>query len=170
MADTPEHGITPATVSPDGVLQIPQVTIDEAVDTVRGLADWHIWPRRVEEMRLDHPGGRLVFLRTKQLNEILRVTVDDEDLDVGRVSWSQDGVLELPRNVKAGLGRITVEVDHGYPVADDIVGVVKKMAARATGNESQMTVGGISVGASVAPTPQSAEWRVIDRYKLGPMP
>lgn len=164
----PEHGITPETIG--SPRHITQDTIDQAVATVRVLADWHVWPRREETVRVDHAGGRLVFLRTKMLHGVISVVVDGQELDLEGVSWSEDGVIELDRPVRPGLGRLLVIIDHGYEAVPDLVGVISKMASRATGDERSQTVGGISIGGATAPAPQSSEWRIIDQYKLGPMP
>ena len=51
---TPEHGLTPTA---DAAGTVTQVDIDLAVETLRDLAGWHIWPVREETVTVDTPGA-----------------------------------------------------------------------------------------------------------------
>jgi len=57
----PEHGV----VSTDP--KVPQEFVDRAVQSVRVLAGWHIFPERVEELVLLAPGDGQVICRRSGL-------------------------------------------------------------------------------------------------------
>ncbi len=165
----PEHGITPAMVGAGTTLPSQDV-IDTAVHTVRSLCGWHVWPVREETVTVDTTGDDVVFLPTKRLLDVAEVTVDGKPLDRDTYRFSADGMLQLDRRPRAGFRRLTATITHGYDTATDLVGVVAQMARRGSNPQKAMSVGGISVGSPGVITPQSTEWRIVDIYKLGPMP
>lgn len=162
MAD---HGIVP----PGNSDEVTQDTIDRVVATVRNLAGWHIWPVREETLTVDTPGDPLVILPTKRIESVIAVEVDGQPVDMSTVSWTEDGMLTL-RRVPRGFRRVAVTLRHGYLDAPDLAAVCQQMAKRTIQAQGSVSVGGISVGAAAGVTPQSTEWRVLDLYKLGPIP
>ena len=159
-----DHGLTPAPGS-----DIPQDVIDRAVETVRHLAGWHVWPVWEETLTVDTPGDPLVLLPTGHVVDVAEVTVDGALVDMSSVSWSADGMLTLHRTPR-GFRRVEVTLRHGYESAPDLAGVCLQMASRSQQATGSVSVGGISYGAPSALTPASTEWRILDSYKLGPVP
>ncbi|MDK4326783.1 hypothetical protein QPX54_09750 [Corynebacterium propinquum] len=157
-----DHGLRPAND------RVTQDDVDTAVAVVRELAGWHIFPKRRETLTVDHDGGRVVFLPTMRLEQVLSVNVNGVPIEKSAYSFSASGMLTL-RRAPRGFSVIQAEVVHGY---DDppVVAVVHRMAERAHAPSESYSVGGISVGAPAGLTPQSTEWRILDAYKLGPMP
>lgn len=167
----PDHGITTEQFPAEA--KITQAHIDGAVATVRRLAGWHIWPEREETLKVDAPGNPMVFLPTKMLTEVHSLTIDGKTIDVGDLDWSQDGmvwVAGLQPNRTGRPRRVVAQVRHGYVGPGDLLALVKTMAGRGGAPNQSLQVGRISVGAPGAMTPQSTEWRIIDQFKLGPMP
>lgn len=162
----PEHGLTPTagTTGP-----VTQDDIDLAVETLRDLAGWHIWPVREETVTVDTTGDPTVFLPTLRLLEVRTVTVDDVEVPLETIEWSESGMLRLKTRPRKGFRRVTATILHGFETTP-LAAVAMQMAARAHQPATNMQVGGISVGAPGALTPYSSEWRLLDRYKLGPMP
>lgn len=157
-----DHGLRPASD------RVTQEDVDTAVAVVRELAGWHIFPKRREMLSVDHDGGRVVFLPTMRLEKVHDVFVNGVPIEKGAYSFSASGMLTLRRPPR-GFSVIEVDAEHGY---DDppVVAVVHRMAERAHAPSESYSVGGISVGAPAGLTPQSTEWRILDAYKLGPMP
>jgi hypothetical protein len=162
----PDHGITPDMVPTSSAITGDQ--IDAVVETVRRICGWHIWPVREETVKLDSSGDCLLFLPTKRLVELKSVEVGGKPVGLDAVQWSEDGYLQ--GHFPEGLRNVTVTMRHGYDSALDLVGVCLQMAKRTAEAHSSYQVGGISVGASNGITPQSTEWRIVDCYKLGPLP
>lgn len=168
MADIPEHGITPALLG----VNVTPAQIDQAVETIVDLCNWRPWPVRRETLVVRAPGDPEVFLPTTRLTEVHSVTVDGQDVDVNDVEWWEDGVVEV---TPPGRGRwprrfrVEADVTHGHDVGS-LLGLIGAMAARAARPSQDYSVGAISVSAPASLTPQSTEWRLIDAYKLGPMP
>ncbi|AIT60163.1 hypothetical protein [Corynebacterium doosanense] len=167
--ELPEHGITPSMVAA-GTTMPEQHVIDAAVHTVRSLCGWHVWPVREETVTVDTTGDDVVFLPTKRLHNVTEVSIDNEQIPPGEWSFSADGMLQLTRRPPAGFRRLAATITHGYDEVPDLAGVIGQMARRAGAPQESYQVGGISVGAPGAVTPQSTEWRIVDLYKLGPMP
>lgn len=162
-----EHGIVPSMIP--ATKPITQAKIDAVVATVRHLCGWHVWPVRKETITVDSPGDKFVFLPTKRLLDVHEVKINGETIAGEEFQWSADGVLRLIHPPK-GFRIITVTITHGYETAPDLANVCVQMSKRTAEAHTSMQVGGISVGASQGITPQSTEWRIIDMYKLGPMP
>lgn len=163
---TPEHGLTPTA---DAAGTVTQDDIDLAVATLRDLAGWHIWPVRKETVTVDTTGDPTVFLPTLRLLDVHSVTADNIEVPLDTIEWSESGMLRLKKRPRTGFRRITATILHGFE-STPLAAVAMQMAARAHQPATNMQVGGISVGAPGALTPYSSEWRLLDRYKLGPMP
>lgn len=167
-----DHGLTPESFP--GASSLTQEAVNAAVESIRRLADWHVWPERDETLTVDAPGDPLVVLPTKRLVSVESVTVDGEPIVIGPNDWSPDGTLwisELRPHHRGRPRRIAATVRHGYAgPPGDILTLVRSMAGRAAAPGQAYTVGRINVGAPGAVTPQSTEWRIIDQIRLGPLP
>lgn len=171
VAPASDHGLNPEDFP--GVAGVTQGGIDAAVASVRRLADWHVWPERVETLAVDSPGDPLVLLPTKRLVAVEEVTVDGREVTLGEEDWSPDGTLWIsalrplpsrrPRRIRA-------RVRHGYSGPGDVLALVGSMVARSAAPGQGYQVGRINVSAPGAVTPQSSEWRIIDQIRLGPVP
>lgn len=171
-----DHGITPAMVAAEssGILtadKVPQDMIDRVVDTVRTLCGWHVWPVREETLTVDSAGDAVLILPTLCLVDVLSVTAGGEPVDVDAYGWSADGWLQRSRGRwPVGPRSVTATIRHGMEDAPALAAVCCQMAVRSATAQDGYTVGGISVGARAGITPQSTEWRIIDRYRLEPTP
>lgn len=161
-----DHGITPDMIS--GQVDVSQDVIDRTVETVRHMCGWHVWPTREESLTLDVRDRGELFIPTLHLVEVLDVEVGGSPLDLSKIDWSDTGIIVGPFPV--GFRKVRVRVRHGFESAPDLLGVCLSMAQRYREPYGQLTVGGISMGSSSGITPQSAEWRIIDLYKLEPGP
>lgn len=163
----PDHGITPDDVTKATGQAPTTAQIDQAVASIRSLCGWHVWPVLTETLRLDTAGDTLVTLPTLKVNTINSVRL--HGTLTTDYTYSTDGLLQLPRH-RAGIGALEVEISHGYERPLDLVGVALQMIGRGARPAEQMSVGGISVGATQSVTPQSSEWRVLGSYELGAEP
>lgn len=169
----PDHGLTPASLSgiPGVDSSVSQEQIDAAVESLRHLAGWHIWPVREDRVRLDSPGDEVIFLPTLRLVELQAVRVNGAEVPLEELQWSEAGIISWGgRKFPNGWGVVEVEFRHGFSKPLDIIAVAGSMAGRAVSPGQNYSVGAISVGGATGLTPQSTEWRVLDLYKLGPMP
>lgn len=163
----PDHGLTPDNV---GLAEnVSQETINAVVGAVRDLCGWHIWPEREETLSIRSTGDREIFLPTKHVTEVLAIRVGETDVEVSEDEWSYEGIIVLPHAPRPGR-RIHVTVRHGYPSAPTVVAIIKALLERGISASQGIKVGGISVNATSGLTPQSSEWRLLDQWKLGPMP
>lgn len=144
--------------------------LDQAWGIVTTLCGWHVTPQKEETITVDATGDAIIFLPTKHLVDVLDVQVDGVTVDPATYSFSEDGMLHFTRPSKRGFRRVTVTIVHGYETAPDIEALAERIAARANKPAEQYSVGSISIGAPGSLMPQSTEWRIIDLYKLGPMP
>lgn len=166
-----DHGLDPSSF-PDAQ-GLSQEAIDNAIETIRRLAGWHVWPEREETVTVVSPGDPLVLLPTKHLVAVSAVTVDGGAVAVGEEDWTPDGTLWVESLRPSPYGRprrVTATIRHGYSGPGDLLALVASMAGRASRPGESYTVGRINVGAPGAVTPQSTEWRIIDQIKLGPVP
>lgn len=166
MNTTPDHGLAP---NPSAAVPVTQADINLAVETLRDLAGWHIWPVRQETVTVDTAGDNVIFLPTLRLLQVHSLALDDTPVDLDTIEWSESGMVRLKKRPRKGFRRITATILHGFENTP-LAAVAMQMAARAHQPAANMQVGGISVGAPGALTPYSSEWRLLDRYKLGPMP
>ena len=174
----PEHGV----VSTDP--KVPQEFVDRAVQSVRVLAGWHIFPERVEEIVLLAPGDGQVILPTKRLVDVESVVVDGHTFEVDQLVYDEAGVVWVPglKPRRDGVPRrVVAKIRHGFNEPVELISVITSMALRAAQSQSsysldRISVGGISVGASAgngvggAVAPVSTEWRILDEYKLKARP
>lgn len=161
--------------------EVSATTIEIAEAQIRSIAGWHIWPATEETLTADnrdetliHDGSNLIaFLPTKKLTAIAAVRIDGEEVNLDDVHFQENGTVEIGGGWRRwrSAHRLEADVTHGYekqPV--ELGGIATAMAVRAASPHGAMRVGGISLGGTTAPSPQGAEWRTLDAYKLGPMP
>lgn len=165
-----DHGLIPSMATAVGGERPTQDQIDKAVATIRQLCGWHVWPRRSETLRLDGTGDETMILPTKRLVDVTALTVNGEHVGVDKVGWSDDGLLYRRGGFPFGFRNVAVTITHGHDSAPDLAAVALEMAARSMRPAGNISVGSISVGAATGATPQSSEWRIVDLYKLGPLP
>lgn len=177
-----DHGITPELVAElsGGMVTADapglDAAIDRAVESVRSLCGWHVWPVREDRLRLDTTGGRWVKLPTLRLVELSAVIVDGKPLDLDTVEWSDKGMVRLTRGrFPEGYGRVVVEFRHGFNTPAALGGVVAAIAGRAmlAAGGATLRVGEVSVGATGGGpggnlAPLSSEWHLLGRYALEP--
>lgn len=144
--------------------------IEQAWAIISTLCGWHVTPAKQETMVVDSLGDPIVFLPTKHVTEVIEVKVDGVVVDPTGYSFSQDGMLHFTHKIRPGFRTVEATIIHGYQSAPDIEALVDRLASRASKPAESYSVGGISVGAPGSLMPQSTEWRIIDQYKLGPMP
>ncbi|EEI16272.1 hypothetical protein [Corynebacterium lipophiloflavum] len=162
----PDHGLTP---NPDVAVPVSQDDINLAVETLRDLAGWHVWPIRSDTVTVDTAGDSVIFLPTLRLLDVTSVEVDGTPVPLDSIEWSESGMIRFKQRPRRGFRRVTATIRHGFE-STPLTAVAMHMASRSKQPGTNMAVGGISVGAPGAMTPQSSEWRLLDRYKLGPMP
>lgn len=162
--------MTTPDIQVDASGQMTQEGVDQSLATLRGLCGWHVYPRREETVTVDTTGDQVVFLPTKLLHNVLEVHLDGREVPADKFSFSQDGMLHFDDRVPRGFRKVTATIDHGHEDAGDFIGVVYSIAKRAARPAEGTTVGRISVSPPGVLTPQSTEWRIVDAYRLGPMP
>jgi len=164
--------------SPDTPSAPQSDLITQAEEQLRVICGWHIAPEKEEvlvadnrEETLVHDGRvHLAFLPTKKLVEVLEVEADSQSVGLDRVFVESSGILEI-KGLSLNTREVKVKVRHGYEIMPPaLAAVATAMATRAANPHGSMRVGQISIGGTTAPTPQGAEWRTIDAFKLGPLP
>lgn len=151
-----------------------------ATAAVRNYCGWHVFPAKSETMVLDGPGGELLELRTKRLQNVKSLTENGVGLipDVD-FEWSPSGLLRK-RCWTERFRSIVVEVEHGFTSAPDLLELVYGLATRAASSPSgavQDTAGPFTVtSAQVAPgvaggiALMAHEKAVLDPYRLADAP
>lgn len=158
----------------------PETLIDAARAQIKLLAGWNIWPAQEEDLTADtrvetliHDGETLIaFLPTLRINEVLKVTIDGKEIPADDYFVESTGIIEVDDNSGRfrRARRLVATVSHGYDKEPaELSAIAQAMAVRAANPHGSMTVGGISLGGTTAPTLQSTEWRTLDAYKLGPL-
>jgi hypothetical protein len=133
--------------------------VDQAVDTLRDRAGWHIAPVLSETFTVEACGGRHLFLPTLQL---VTVTAVRHFADYTNTSSTVTGFITKPTaRFKAGQlthawgwpwwGVFEVDVTHGYSACPpELIPVIGQIAldisrGRAIGRVRQESVGSVSV-------------------------
>lgn len=166
-----DHGVTPATIASalgKPQLHVDQYVIDRVVETVRDLCGWHVFPPRAETLTVETTGDYHVVLPTLNVQNVNKVTFDG--VDVEGVDWSDHGILRFQRALPPAFRRLKVELTHGFELPKSLLGVVASMVERSDRFTGATTVGNITVGGTQIATPQSREWRILDRYTLEARP
>lgn len=160
-----------------------------ALRWARRYCQWHVWPRRAEQIVVDGSGSEVLHLPSLRVVSIESVTeapgwrdsspaADPVELAEGRdFTWSASGMLRRRAGRWTGEFRgVTVSLTHGFDAEEvpDVLGVVAQAAARSTtlaGGEIarvgaigfQSTPGAAAAGGSVF---LASEYAVLDQYRL----
>lgn len=168
-----DFGLSPELIrqaAGDPTLTVTSADVARTVETIRTLCGWHIAPRRRETLTVDSYGDDFIILPSLCVEKIYSIRLNEREIPPSQWEFSRYGVVEFTQRLPRALGRLHVDVEHGFETIPELVGVAANMAARASAPASQMSVGGISMGGAGAPTPLSTEWRILDHYKLGALP
>jgi len=156
-----------------------QSAIDQATALVRGYCGWRVTPSAAETVTLDGSGTSTQILPSLHVTAITSVTYDGVLLDAADYTWSPIGVIEYlragPYFISAcrwltGLGKVVVVMEHGYPEAADLAGIILARADRGQNVPDRVkstTMGPRSEAYSDAGQEFSMEeLAVLDRYRL----
>ena len=122
--------------------------LERSLAEVRRWCGWHVSPvLTADEITLDGPGGRLLWLPSLRVVDLTALTEDGAEVDVDELEWSQSGLVRKPLTAAEWTEKfrgITATITHGYADAPDFEAAVFSVADR----KSQAPVGGsiISVG------------------------
>ena len=122
--------------------------LERSLAEVRRWCGWHVTPVLTDQqITLDGPGGRLLWLPSLRVVDLTAVTEDGVALNVTELEWSHNGLVRKPITAPYWTEKfrgITVTISHGYADAKDFEAAVFSVADR----KSQAPVGGsvISVG------------------------
>jgi hypothetical protein len=166
------------------LVNLEQVPVDEAAGNaaliaasgvVRSFCKWQISQKLQDTMVVAGNGTRSIRLPTGYVTNVYRVQLDYIVLSPiqwdGTVAgqygyeWSQSGFIKrAPMWLwPQGERRVTVILDHGYPVIpDEVVGVVCAVAARALDNPESVR------SRRVAETAQIYDGAALTAYGLSP--
>jgi hypothetical protein len=154
--------------------------VRQAQQAVRSYCGWHIAPVFTETLKLDGEGGKLLFLPSLKIVNIIAITTAGVAVLPDDVDDSEAGYLELYRGCWAPrAGKTLVTLEHGYEEAPaDVVGVVAQVAARAIDSPAGRTreqAGGVNVGFAFTGAGVSGglallehEKAILDKYRVGP--
>lgn len=148
--------------------------------SIRNRAGWHITPLVTDHaLVLDGPGGRVLALPSMHIKTIHTLDDDgalylEEDLRVSRgtgLTTKRSGAWW-----SSEYGAITVTMDHGHDVAEDLVMMCMTLAARGLSSPMGATreqAGALSVnwgmttqGVAGGIVPSAGERTVMDYYTL----
>lgn len=85
---------------------------------VRKFCRWHVWPSRADELTLDGPGTRTLFLPSAHVTALAALTESTVELVAGTdYEWSADGMVRRLGGAwwPTGFRSIAVELTHGFP-------------------------------------------------------
>jgi len=110
----------------------PSLAIDAAVAAVRSHCGWHISPSISETVSIWSPGGRSVFVKTRNLTAVTSVTQDGVAINLATVTFTRYGkVARYPGYVFSRLTPVSVGITHGYAtLPDDARDVILAVAQR----------------------------------------
>ena len=142
---------------------------------VRKFCGWHVSPvLTADEITIDGPGGRLLWLPTLRVVDLTQVTEDGVTLDVDELEWSANGMVRKALSAPAWTEKfrgITVTLTHGFD-SKDFEAAVFSVADR----KSQTPVGGavVSVGPfrwseekiTAGSAFTAAELAILQQYRL----
>lgn len=172
-----------------------QLMLNAALIVARRQAGWHVSPAiEDDEIILDGPDSRILYLPTRKLNALTSIEEDGVDLDLATLRWSAGGppgLLESPVRVrKRSKGwwsdeyqAITVVMDHGYTEAEAadwrlaILGMVDEMSRLLSSTSdfglTRKTVDDVTYAwsdiLSIAEGALYSAKCVLDDYKLPPV-
>jgi hypothetical protein len=148
--------------------------VDGATEAVIEYCGWHIAPVLTETVTVDGTGTLIQTLPTMHLVELVSLAERGVDLDVSRVDWSTNGVMEK----RWGSGwtsrrrGIIAEITHGFELTPAwVVTLICAMAGRAyvtPAGIAQESSGGESItyASSAAAPPATLTLLPMDRRML----
>mgnify|MGYP001585447330 FL=1 len=111
-----------------------KLLVDGAAEAVTEYCGWHIAPILTETVSVDGTGTRIQTLPTMNLVELDSVDENGLTLDVARIDWSANGVMEK-RSGSGWTARrrgIIAGITHGFEVTPAwVVTLICAMAGRA---------------------------------------
>lgn len=116
----------------------PETTraLNAALTTVRRYCGWHVTPVIDETMLVSGPGDLDLILPTLYIQSITSITDNDTAIDLTTVDWdnAEPGVLHKNdwKQWSCGLGKIVVELSHGFDDAYDFQQGVLEFIDRST--------------------------------------
>lgn len=159
LGDVIPHGITPELLTAaypeiDPATPGLESLIDSAVDAIRLVAGWHVFPIVDMHAVLDGPGGNLLSLPTANLHAVTRLVVDGRELvrnDERRdFRVSRKGLVSVS-SFRCGfpdeLESIEIDFRHGLTALPaNLYGILGALVERGSnrasiGNRVSMTVG-----------------------------
>ena len=110
-----------------------QMSLDMAIDAIKGYCGWHIAPSIEAEITIDGSNHFEQPLPTLHLTALTSVTEDGVAIDLTNVDWSESGVMTKRSGFwtykKSGL---VVNMTHGYDeIPMDLMGVALGIATLA---------------------------------------
>lgn len=133
--------------------------LNAALAAARRAVGWHVSPVRVaDEVIIDGPDSRILYLPTRKLNELVSVDEDGTTIDPAtKLRWSAGGppgALNRPVAVRkrsdgwwnCHYQSITVVMDHGYTEAEAadwryaVLSMVNQMAMVTSGVSEDMLI------------------------------
>lgn len=113
-----------------------QRALDAALSAIRRYCGWHVTPVVSETMMVDGTGQLDIVLPTLQIQSITSITDNDTAVDLTTVDWNNSEPGVLHRNNwtpwTCGLGKIVVELEHGFDDAYDFQQAVLEFVDRST--------------------------------------
>ena len=111
---------------------------------IRRYCGWHVAPAIRDEYVLDYEGGPLVTLPTMRLLAVDAFSARNNDLDVDKLKWSQNGEIALSspgRGMRLGEGfrAIRATIVHGFDL--DMVADLKQIVQQVVGNAISSPLG-----------------------------
>lgn len=150
-----------------------EVDVAVAGALVRGACQWHVAPSVETTLVLDTEGGRVLFLPSLHVTEVLSVT-DRAGNVLDGWTWSASGMLERTTPWPSGFRAVQVRLRHGLEkVPEDLAAVVADLAgsraveaAKPAGLKAK-TVGNVSYQYADAPSGNVLEpyGAVLWRYR-----
>lgn len=178
----------------DGPTGETQRMLDAALQVARRETMWHVSPERSDEIEMDGPNSRILWLPTLRLVELDSVIEDDVELDLSAIKVSKGDGTDMLRRValrktsrgwwSGEYGAIVVSMTHGFDeaAADDwrqaILSMVDQMSLipvkASTGmsdfGQSSYRVDDVQVGynpyATIAQEIVFSIGNIIDKYRL----
>lgn len=152
-----------------------QDVIDRAVARLRAYCRWHVFPERMETVRLSTDGSASVLLPSLRVKEVHSVMVGGWPVDEAGYGMDADGRLRLTggRRFPDALGQVQVTMTHGYAdddiddIRDVLLGMIERVLTlphfikqSSTGDSS------VTYGADAALRPTFGDREVLDEYRI----
>ena len=150
--------------------------LNAAEAAVRRYCGWHIAPVITQELVLDSPGVRTVFLPSLKVLNITEFSVCGVTQNVDALEWSENGFVRSPRVFPDRLRGISVTFEHGFESVHEVAQIVQAIADRDLASPKGVVrerAGQVSVDYSqVAPGVAGGvallahEMAILDKYRL----